>query len=64
MILSVVAMAVGLVFVILGALIIQSLPGRGVLTLFFGAFMLVGGFVGYSEWRDNQCRPNEICLDE
>lgn len=63
MILAVVFMAIGLVFVILGALIVQTLPGRGILTLLVGALMLVGGFVGYNEWRDNQCHQSEICLD-
>lgn len=61
--LAVVAMVVGLVFLVLGALIVQSFPGRGVLTLLVGALLLVGGFVGYTEWRDNQCRQGEICLE-
>lgn len=63
MILAVLVMAVGLVFLILGALVAQSFPGRGVLTLLVGALLLVGGFVGYTEWRDNQCRQGEICLE-
>lgn len=64
MILAVAFMAIGLVLLILGAKIVETLPGRGVLILFTGAFMLSGTVAWYIiERSDNQCRHDEICID-